>query len=234
MISQRRTQRASKRPRIIRKQYQPCASTHDDASYLRYFNTIATTTATTDILFSLLGSYVFLLAIIFEVFLLTIISVLQLVLVFLHRRTRSMLPSSNFGDSEKSVTNENYYIWWWQRLLRHLHRLDHRTLQSYDSTQTQNSVCTTPWRRTQTPHSYFLDKYFSASNDGWMGIPRTKFRRTKKSKFRNIRRLSTLLFLDNYRDDKNTPSAEHIITRKTTTNLLHLQQHFNTSNTIEP
>ena len=111
MISQRRTQRASKRPRIIRKQYRPCASTHGDASYLLYLDTTATTTTTPSMLLSLLGGYIFLLAIIFEIFLLTIIGVLQLLLIFVRRRTRSILPSSNFGNSEKSVTNENYYIW---------------------------------------------------------------------------------------------------------------------------
>jgi hypothetical protein len=235
MISQRRTPRVSKRPHIFRKQSSPCASTHDDALYLRYLNTTTTTTATTSILLSLLGSYIFLLTTIFEVLLLTVIGVLQLVLISLHRHTRSIPLLSKFGASEKSVTNENYYIWWW---LRHLLRLDPRTLQSClidDSPQTQNTVCTTPWRRTQTPHSYFLDKSLSASNDNWMRTPRTKFGRTKKSKFRKIRRLSSLLFLGNHHDYKNTPSTEHRKTRKTELNLATLTttttNTLNTSNT---
>ena len=64
-----------------------------------------------------------------------------------------------------------------------------------------------------------------------MGIPRTKFRRTKKSKFRNITWLSSLLclglssllflglgsllFLANHHDYKGTPSAEDKKGRKT-------------------
>ena len=126
--------------------------------------------------------YSTLLAIIFEISLLAITNILQCILMYIHRHVERLTACSNYGNidgSSKSMTNGNYYF---RRLHRLDHRLDHRLHPSIIQSclnYALNSAWMVPWLWTLPPHSYFVDKYLSASNNGWTKASKIKFRNVK-------------------------------------------------------
>ena len=177
MISQRRTLRASKRPRIIRKQYRPCASTRDNASYFRHSRT-TTTIATT--WFSLFESYVLLLAIIFEVLLLTIIEVIQLILIFL-RYTQNVL------DCDRNRL--------WGRLCYHRRTFENQTNQSHliglfgDN---EDDVIPTPRNQIEAVNACLHDDISATLGYDWTTPPNIEVTRLTSRRFDKLRSSSGL------------------------------------------
>jgi len=119
MILQSILSKLSTKPRLSRKR----AMTRKNA----YYRHLASTTTSTAIDYLKFDSYFTLMPIIFEIFLLTILYILQYVLTFVLRRVQRIAVCSNYGNSDESMTNKNRL---WRRLCCQVHRHDCSKIQS--------------------------------------------------------------------------------------------------------